>query len=72
VSFDADVVFGRRAYVSVKVLKLVGCVRFQMSYEPFSHWSLSFYKEPELDLEVKSQLEGRNFQQLSSMISNRV
>ena len=42
-SFDADVVFGRRAYVSVRVLKLVGRARFQMCCKPFSHWSLSFY-----------------------------
>ena len=42
-SFDAEVVFGRRAYVSVKVLKLAGHARFQMSFKRFPHWSLSFY-----------------------------
>ncbi|XP_064609590.1 PDZ domain-containing protein 8-like [Liolophura sinensis] len=41
---DADLVFGKSAYLSVKVMELKGCLRLQMTRQPYTHWSLAFYE----------------------------
>ncbi|XP_078683133.1 PDZ domain-containing protein 8-like isoform X1 [Branchiostoma floridae x Branchiostoma belcheri] len=69
---DVDLVFGRTAYLSVKVTKLKGRVRLQFSREPFSHWSFSFYEEPELEFDAQSQFGSRVFPQLTSIIINQI
>ncbi len=39
---DVDMVFGKSAYLSVKVTRLQGRARLQFSRLPFTHWSFSF------------------------------
>ncbi|RUS88286.1 hypothetical protein EGW08_003924, partial [Elysia chlorotica] len=45
IAVDAALPFGRVAFVSVRVLKVRGLLRFRFSRHPFSHWSISFYEE---------------------------
>ena len=39
---DVDMVFGKSAYLSVKIAKLVGKARLQMTRIPYTHWTFSF------------------------------
>lgn len=41
-AIDLDMVFGKSAYLSVKVTKLSGLARLQFSRNPYTHWSFSF------------------------------
>ena len=41
-SVDVDTVFGKSAYLSVKILKLVGSLRLKFTNVPFKHWSFAF------------------------------
>ncbi|XP_038055318.1 PDZ domain-containing protein 8-like [Patiria miniata] len=68
VSVDVDLVFGTTAYVSITVTKLKGRLRLQFSRNPFTHWSMSFYDEPEVEFEVESHFEGRSVPKLGSLI----
>lgn len=70
-AIDADLVFGKSAYLFVKISKMEGRVRLVFSRLPFTHWSFSFVDEPLIDFEVKSQFEGRPLPQLASIIVNQ-
>ena len=48
---DVDIVLQTWAYLSIKVTKLCGKARLQLTRIPFTHWSFSFY-------EVWSELSG--------------
>ncbi|XP_033124397.1 PDZ domain-containing protein 8-like [Anneissia japonica] len=72
VTVDVDLAFGTSAYISVTVKKLRGRARLQFTRIPYSHWSFSFYDEPEIEFEVKSHFEGRTFPQLGSLIVNQL
>ena len=39
---DVDLVFGKSAYLYVKVNKLRGTARLRYSRKPFTHWSFTF------------------------------
>ena len=41
-SVDVDTVFGKSAFLSVKILKLTGAARLQFTNVPFKHWSFAF------------------------------
>ncbi|XP_064404308.1 uncharacterized protein LOC135349681 isoform X3 [Halichondria panicea] len=69
---DADLVFNKSAYVAVTVLKIRGDARIQFTRTPSTHWSFSFYEEPELELRVESQFEGLSFPRLSSLIESQL
>ncbi|CAM1330040.1 PDZD8 (predicted) [Pycnogonum litorale] len=53
---EADTVLGKSAALSVKVVKLEGTGRLQLTRDPYSHWSFAFLEPPETQFDVKSQL----------------
>ncbi|XP_068597446.1 PDZ domain-containing protein 8 [Brachionichthys hirsutus] len=71
-AIDVDLVFGKSAYLFVKMRRVVGRLRLQFTRTPFSHWSFSFLEDPLVDFEVKSQFEGRPLPQLTSIIVNQL
>lgn len=71
-AIDVDLVFGKSAYLFVKMRRVVGRLRLQFTRMPFSHWSFSFLEDPLVDFEVKSQFEGRPLPQLTSIIVNQL
>lgn len=42
-TLDVDVIFGAWAYLYIKVSRLSGLARLQLSRVPYTHWSFSFY-----------------------------
>ncbi|KAG7472943.1 PDZ domain-containing protein 8 [Solea senegalensis] len=71
-AIDVELVFGKSAYLFVKMRRVVGRLRLQFTRMPFSHWSFSFLDDPLVDFEVKSQFEGRPLPQLTSIIVNQL
>eukprot|EP00062_Callorhinchus_milii_P017850 gi/632970768/ref/XP_007901831.1/ PREDICTED: PDZ domain-containing protein 8 [Callorhinchus milii] len=71
-AIDVDLVFGKSAYLFVKMRRVVGRLRLQFTRLPFTHWSFAFMEEPFMDFEVKSQFEGRPMPQLTSIIVNQL
>lgn len=71
-AIDVELVFGKSAYLFVKMKRVVGRLRLQFTRMPFSHWSFSFLDDPLVDFEVKSQFEGRPLPQLTSIIVNQL
>uniref|UniRef100_UPI00358F4BCA PDZ domain-containing protein 8 n=1 Tax=Myxine glutinosa TaxID=7769 RepID=UPI00358F4BCA len=69
---DAELVFGKSAYLFVKVTRVAGRIRLRFSRHPFTHWSFTFIEEPDIRFEVKSQFEGRPLPQLTSIIENQL
>lgn len=71
-AIDVDLVFGKSAYLFVKMTRVVGRLKLQFTRMPFTHWSFSFLEDPLIDFEVKSQFEGRPLPQLTSIIVNQL
>ncbi|ELT94329.1 hypothetical protein CAPTEDRAFT_228988 [Capitella teleta] len=71
-AIDLDMVFGKSAYLSVKVTKLSGLARLQFSRNPYTHWSFSFVDEPVMEFNVESHYEGRPMPQITSLIINQI
>ncbi|XP_055638028.1 PDZ domain-containing protein 8 [Toxorhynchites rutilus septentrionalis] len=72
-SIDADMVLGKKGFLSLKVRQVSGIARLQFTRKPYTHWSLSFVGDPKVDLEVHSQFQGRQMQSnVSSLISNQI
>ncbi|XP_028651847.1 PDZ domain-containing protein 8 [Erpetoichthys calabaricus] len=71
-AIDVDLVFGKSAYLFVKMTRVAGRLRLQFTRQPFTHWSFSFLEDPLIDFEVKSQFEGRPLPQLTSIIVNQL
>ncbi|XP_072292262.1 PDZ domain-containing protein 8-like [Eucyclogobius newberryi] len=71
-AIDVDLVFGKSAYLFVKMRRVMGRLRLQFTRKPFTHWSFSFLEDPLVDFEVKSQFEGRPLPQLTSIIVNQL
>lgn len=72
-SIDADMVLGKKGYLSVKVKHIAGLARLQFTRKPYNHWSLSFVGDPQVDLAVESQFQGRQMQSnVTSLISNQI
>ncbi|GAA6070056.1 PDZ domain-containing protein 8 [Tachysurus ichikawai] len=69
---DVDLMFGKSAYLFVKMRRVSGRLRLRFSRLPFTHWSFSFVEDPLVDFEVKSQFEGRPLPQLTSIIVNQL
>ena len=64
--------FGRSAYVSIELRQLKGRGRFQMSRNPFNHWSFAFLEEPQVEVIVTSRFEGRSLPHLSAFLESQV
>lgn len=71
-AIDVELVFGKSAYLFVKMRRVVGRLRLQFTRLPFSHWSFSFLDDPLVDFEAKSHFEGRPLPQLTSIIVNQL
>ncbi|XP_059374856.1 PDZ domain-containing protein 8-like [Carassius carassius] len=71
-AIDVDLVFGKSAYLFVKMTRVAGRLKLQFTRMPFTHWSFSFLEDPIIDFEVKSQFEGRPLPQLTSIIVNQL
>lgn len=71
-AIDVDLVFGKSAYLFVKMTRVMGRLKLQFTRMPFTHWSFSFLDDPLIDFEVKSQFEGRPLPQLTSIIVNQL
>lgn len=71
-AIDVELVFGKSAYLFVKMRRVVGRLRLQFTRVPFSHWSFTFLEDPLVDFEVRSQFEGRPLPQLTSIIVNQL
>nr|XP_033796900.1 PDZ domain-containing protein 8 [Geotrypetes seraphini] len=69
---DVELVFGKSAYLFVRLTRVRGRARLLFSRLPFTHWSLAFAEEPLIDFEVRSQFEGRPMPQLTSVIVNQL
>ncbi|XP_055844429.1 PDZ domain-containing protein 8 isoform X2 [Episyrphus balteatus] len=70
---DAVMVLGKKASLTLKVKRLSGLARLQFTRKPYTHWSLSFLGDPELDLGIESKFQGRHMQSnISSLISNQI
>ena len=44
ISLDVDLIFGKTAYMAVKLNSLKGRLRLQLTRIPCTHWSFSFYE----------------------------
>ncbi|XP_053440653.1 PDZ domain-containing protein 8 [Nycticebus coucang] len=71
-AIDVDLVFGKSAYLFVKLSRVVGRLRLVFTRVPFTHWFFSFVEDPLIDFEVRSQFEGRPMPQLTSIIVNQL
>ncbi|XP_077635648.1 PDZ domain-containing protein 8 [Crocuta crocuta] len=71
-AIDVNLVFGKSAYLFVKLSRVVGRLRFVFTRVPFTHWFFSFVEDPLIDFEVRSQFEGRPMPQLTSIIVNQL
>ncbi|KAM8924101.1 PDZ domain-containing protein 8 isoform 2-T2 [Pelodytes ibericus] len=71
-AIDVELVFGKSAYLFVKLSRVLGRLRLVFSRLPFNHWSFCFLEDPLIDFEVQSQFEGRPMPQLTSIIVNQL
>lgn len=71
-AIDVDLVFGKSAYLFVKLSRVAGRLRFVFTRVPFTHWFFSFVEDPLIDFEVRSQFEGRPMPQLTSIIVSQL
>ncbi|XP_019886364.1 PDZ domain-containing protein 8 isoform X2 [Ooceraea biroi] len=72
-SIDVKMLLGKTAYMALQVKRVSGKARLQFTRVPYTHWSLSFYSDPILELEVQSQFQGRQLQpQIISLITNQI
>ncbi|KAL7744384.1 hypothetical protein ACLKA6_001773 [Drosophila palustris] len=72
-SIDADMVLGKKGSIMLKVKQLSGMARLQFTRKPYTHWSLSFLGDPELNLVVESKYQGRQMQSnITNLISNQI
>ncbi|ALC49610.1 CG10362 [Drosophila busckii] len=72
-SIDADMVLGKKGSIMLKVKQLSGMARLQFTRRPYTHWSLSFLGDPELNLVIESKYQGRQMQSnITNLISNQI
>ncbi|XP_012146252.2 PDZ domain containing 8 isoform X4 [Megachile rotundata] len=72
-SIDVKMLLGKTAYMALQVKRVSGRARLQFTRVPYTHWSLSFYSDPILELEVQSQFQGRQLQpQIISLITGQI
>ncbi|XP_051154052.1 PDZ domain-containing protein 8 isoform X4 [Leptopilina boulardi] len=72
-SIDVKMLLGKTAYLALQVKRVTGKARLQFTRVPYTHWSLSFYTDPILELEVQSQFQGRQLQpQIISLITGQI
>ncbi|XP_047126500.1 PDZ domain-containing protein 8 isoform X1 [Hydra vulgaris] len=75
ISLDVGLIFGKSAHFTVELNSLTGRLRLQLTRNPCTHWSFSFYEvlfDPLMDLKVESDFEGKNLPKLTTFISNQI
>lgn len=73
IAVDAAMVLGKKASLTLKVKRLCGFAQLQFTRKPYTHWSLSFLSDPELELGIESKFQGRSMQSnLCGLISNQI
>lgn len=70
VSADFALALNKSMFLSIKVVEITGKVKLSFRRYPTSRWSFSFFEEPEpkIELDAESRFEGKNFQQLTSLL----
>ncbi|KAL7287860.1 hypothetical protein TKK_0017927 [Trichogramma kaykai] len=72
-SIDVKMLLSKTAYLSLQLKRVTGKARLQFTRVPYTHWSLSFYTDPILELDVQSQFQGRQLQpQIISLITGQI
>ncbi|XP_002119632.2 uncharacterized protein LOC100178092 [Ciona intestinalis] len=69
---DVDLVFGKTAFVSLRIKYLKGSIRLQFSRFPCAHWSVCFVEEPDIKFDVDTSFETKQLPQLGSLIVNQI
>lgn len=60
-------------FVLIVVKHVSGLARLQFTRLPYTHWSFSFYGEPQLELAVESHFQGRQLQSnVTNLIVNQI
>lgn len=73
-SIDADMVLGKKGFLSIKVKSVSGLARLHFTRKPYTHWSLCFMGDPVIELDIETQFQGRLMAQsnVTSLISNQI
>ncbi|XP_021364623.1 PDZ domain-containing protein 8-like [Mizuhopecten yessoensis] len=69
---DIDLVFGKWAYLCVTITSLRGMGRLQLSRQPYTHWSFSFYEEPQITFSIASRYGGKALPQITSLVITQI
>lgn len=69
---DIDLVFGKWAYLCVTITSLKGIGRLQLSRQPYTHWSFSFYEEPQITFSIDSRYGGKALPQITSLVITQI
>ncbi|KAB7498748.1 PDZ domain-containing protein 8 [Armadillidium nasatum] len=69
---DATTKISKKAVVKIKVVRLCGKGCLELSRYPFTHWSFSFYEEPESEFDVESSVLGRQIPRFKAIIINQL
>lgn len=69
---DIDLVFGKWAYLCVNITSLKGMGRLQLSRQPYTHWSFSFYEEPQITFSIDSRYGGKALPQITSLVITQI
>eukprot|EP00049_Salpingoeca_infusionum_P010524 m.181867 g.181867 ORF g.181867 m.181867 type:complete len:699 (-) comp14665_c0_seq1:423-2519(-) len=74
VVISADMMFRSSATISITLVEIAGTIRFAFRTEPHLHWTVAFVqdKEPTLDLQVETLLNGRSLPRLASIVANQI
>ncbi|XP_061431419.1 PDZ domain-containing protein 8-like [Lethenteron reissneri] len=73
VCVHAELVFGKRAELFVRIARVRGPLRVRVTRAPpLAHWSFAFTRDPRAELEVRSRYEGRPMPQLTTVIVNQI
>lgn len=57
----------------ITVKNISGLARLQFTRKPYTHWSLCFLGDPQLDLDIETVFQGRQMQSnVTSLISNQI
>nr|XP_032830798.1 PDZ domain-containing protein 8-like [Petromyzon marinus] len=73
VCVHAELVFGKRAELFVRIARVRGPLRVRVTRAPpLAHWSFAFTRDPRAELEVRSHYEGRPMPQLTTVIVNQI
>ncbi|CAG7832375.1 unnamed protein product [Allacma fusca] len=71
-AIQAETHLKHSAFLSVQFNEVKGHARLQFATEPYAHWSFSFAENPSIDISVVSQLYGKSFNQITSIIASQL